>query len=264
MLGLLNRKDKDPRHLAHFVNHWIDRNQLDQADRWLAELKKADPRGLQALELEARLLDVRKRRPSSWRCSRPAAAKSPTRSASSPTSSVVTGSPRRPRRPTRRSSPATPSNPNVSSPWPSSWPARTGVPEAMEILRKAWTTCRPEQVAAAALHALRRPVGGRGREAPGGSLAGRGRPPKRPDSVELQIQARGSSGCGRAVTTRPPQLFRRLVAESPDDVQALNSLAWLLALRDPAKSQEALRLINHAIDVDGGRPVPDRYRGPSS
>ena len=35
------------------------------------------------------------------------------------------------------------------------------VAEAMEILKKAWSTCRPEQVAAAALLALRRPVGGR-------------------------------------------------------------------------------------------------------
>src|SRR5262249_47219840 len=32
-------------------------------DRWLAELKQADPKGLPALELEARLLDLRKRRP---------------------------------------------------------------------------------------------------------------------------------------------------------------------------------------------------------
>ena len=63
MLRLLDLKARNPRHLAHFVNHWIGRNQLDQADRWLAELKKADPRGLPALELEARLLDLRKRRP---------------------------------------------------------------------------------------------------------------------------------------------------------------------------------------------------------
>ncbi len=62
MLGLLNRKDRNPRHLAHFVNHCIDRNQLDQADRWLAELKQADPQGLPALELEARLLNLRNRR----------------------------------------------------------------------------------------------------------------------------------------------------------------------------------------------------------
>ncbi len=63
MLKLLNLKVRNPRHLAHFINYWIGRNQLDQAERWLAELKKAEPQGLPALELEARLLDLRKRKP---------------------------------------------------------------------------------------------------------------------------------------------------------------------------------------------------------
>ncbi len=45
MFRLLNLKVRSPQHLAHFVNYWIDRNQLDQADRWLAELKKAEPQG---------------------------------------------------------------------------------------------------------------------------------------------------------------------------------------------------------------------------
>ena len=63
MVKLLNLKVRNPQHLAHFVNYWIGRDQLDQADRWLAELKKADPQGVAALELEARLLDMRKRKP---------------------------------------------------------------------------------------------------------------------------------------------------------------------------------------------------------
>src|SRR5262249_46615832 len=63
MLNFLGRRIRDPQHLAHFVDYWIGCNQLDQADRWLAELKKADPEGMGTLELEARLLDLRKRRP---------------------------------------------------------------------------------------------------------------------------------------------------------------------------------------------------------
>ena len=63
MVKLLNLKVRNPQHLAHFVNYWIGRDQLDQADRWLAELKKAEPQGVAALELEARLLDLRKRKP---------------------------------------------------------------------------------------------------------------------------------------------------------------------------------------------------------
>src|SRR5271165_2508952 len=63
MVKLLKLKARNPQHLAHFVNYWIGRDQLDQADRWLAELKKAELQGVAALELEARLLDLRKRKP---------------------------------------------------------------------------------------------------------------------------------------------------------------------------------------------------------
>ena len=41
MLKILDVKARNAQHLAHFVNYWIGRNQLDHADRWLAELKKA-------------------------------------------------------------------------------------------------------------------------------------------------------------------------------------------------------------------------------
>ena len=86
MLKLLELKARNPQHLAHFVNYWIGRNQLDQADRWLAQLKKVEPQGIAALDLEAKLLDLRKRKPELLRFWRPEAAKSPTRSAPSPTS----------------------------------------------------------------------------------------------------------------------------------------------------------------------------------
>src|SRR5262249_55303551 len=63
MRKLLSLRARTPQHLAHFVNYWIGRNQLDQADRWLAELKQAEPRALPALELSARLFDLQNRKP---------------------------------------------------------------------------------------------------------------------------------------------------------------------------------------------------------
>ena len=62
MQKLLDVRPANARHLAHFIDFWIGRNQLDQADRWLAELKKTEPNGLIALEREARLLDLRGRK----------------------------------------------------------------------------------------------------------------------------------------------------------------------------------------------------------
>jgi tetratricopeptide (TPR) repeat protein len=50
-------------------------------------------------------------------------------------------------------------------------------------------------------------------------------------------------------------LFRGLLAGDPDMTDALNNLAWLLALRDQGKAQEALERIDHAIEVAG--PSPD-------
>jgi len=41
------------------------------------------------------------------------------------------------------------------------------------------------------------------------------------------------------------------LVSNPNNVDALNNLAWLLALRDQNKAPEALELIKHAIDVQG-------------
>jgi cellulose synthase operon protein C len=49
-------------------------------------------------------------------------------------------------------------------------------------------------------------------------------------------------------------LFRGLLANDADDVDALNNLAWLLALRDQSKIVEALALIDRAIRVQGPAP----------
>ena len=48
--------------------------------------------------------------------------------------------------------------------------------------------------------------------------------------------------------------FRQVLASNPDDVGVLNNLAWALALNEEPHTEEALRLINHAIDVQGSHP----------
>jgi predicted Zn-dependent protease len=46
-------------------------------------------------------------------------------------------------------------------------------------------------------------------------------------------------------------LLRGLLARHPECLDALNNLAWLLALRDQQKAHEAGKLIDHAIDLAG-------------
>ena len=172
MLKLLNLKTRSPQHLAHFVNYWIGRNQLDQADRWLAELKKAEPQGVAALELEARLLDLRKLRPQLLALVEARGREVPdqigfvadllnrygfAKEAEEAYKAFIARDPKQPERALVLAQ----------------FLARQDrVAEAMAILKKAWTSCRPELVAAAALPLYRCPLGGRDSETPGGSLGG--------------------------------------------------------------------------------------------
>jgi Tfp pilus assembly protein PilF len=50
-------------------------------------------------------------------------------------------------------------------------------------------------------------------------------------------------------------LFRRTLASDSENPQALNDLAWMLTQREPSKHQEALELINRAIEVAGENPA---------
>ena len=250
MLKLLNLKVRSPRHLAHFVNYWIDRNQLDQADRWLAELKKVEPQGLAALELEARLLDLRKRKPELLALLEARGREVPdqigpvadlfnrygfVKEAEAAYKAFVARDPRQPERVLALAQ----------------FLARQDrVAEAMEILKKAWSTCRPEQVAAAALVTLRCPFGGRDAE-DDRSKPGWPRPSGSGPTQSALRQTWGLFGSSRAGSTRRRPISPGAPASSPDYSEALNGLAWLLALRDPSKAEEALGLINKAIDAYG-------------
>ncbi|MGD0044936.1 MAG: hypothetical protein ABSE84_31815, partial [Isosphaeraceae bacterium] len=151
MVKLLNLKVRNPHHLAHFVNYWIGRDQLDQAGRWLAELKKAEPQGVTALELEARLLDLRKRKPQLLAILEARGREVPdqiglvadllnrygfVKEAETAYKAFIASDPKQPERVLALAQ----------------FLARQDrVAEAIESLKKAWSTCRPEQVAAASL-----------------------------------------------------------------------------------------------------------------
>ena len=176
MLKLLDLKARNPQHLAHFVNYWIGRNQLDQADRWLAELKKAEPQGLAALELEARLLDLRKRKPELLALLEARGREVPdqigpvadlfNRYGFAKEAEAGLQGVHRPRTQATRAGPR---------PGPVPGPPGSGRRGDGDLV-KAWTTCRPEQVAAAALSLYDAPSAERAAETTGGSLGGRGRP----------------------------------------------------------------------------------------
>jgi tetratricopeptide (TPR) repeat protein len=252
MLGLLNRKDRDPRHLAHFVKHWIDRNQLDQADRWLAELKQADLRSLLALELEARVLDLRKRRPELLALLQARGRDVPDQLGAVADLLSRHGFATKAESAYRTFAARDAGQPERSLALAQFLARQDRVPEAMEILKKACSICRPEQVASAALRVFNAPsaddVQRRQVEA---WVAEAVR--KRPDATLLACKL-GMIWIYRGRYNEAEGLLRRLLADQPDNADALNSLAWLLALRNARTAQEAVGLINRAIELQGETP----------
>ena len=121
--------------------------------------------------------------------------------------------------------------------------------EAVEILSRAWKTCPAERVAVAALSLYDAPsVTEAERREVETWLAAASQ--KRPDLVVLSEKL-GLLWLRRGRVDEAEALYRRVLGSNPDDPEALNSLAWLLALRDPGKPQEALECIDHAIEVRG-------------
>jgi Flp pilus assembly protein TadD len=49
-------------------------------------------------------------------------------------------------------------------------------------------------------------------------------------------------------------VLRRLLSRNPANSEALNNLAWLLALRDRTKAAEAIALVDRAVAVSGENP----------
>jgi len=249
MRKLLNLKVRDPRHLAHFISYWIGRNQLDQADRWLSELKKTEPLGLAALEAEARLLDLRKRKPELLALIEAHKQQVPDqigpvadlfyrygffKEAEAAYKELIARNPRQPEGPLALAV----------------FLARQDrVSEAIEILKKAWSTCPPERVAAVALVLYDAPsVSEEQRRQVEAWCVEASR--RKPDAVGLSVKL-GLIWIRQGRFDEADAIFRRILSSDPDHVEALNNLAWLLALRDPSKAQEALGLIDHAIVLQG-------------
>ena len=245
--------------LAHFVNYWIGRNQLEQADRWLAELTKAEPKGVAALELEARVLDLRKRKPELLALLEARAREVPDqiefvadvlnrygflKEAEAAYKAFIACDHNQPERVLALAN----------------FLARQDrVTEAMAILNDAWSTCRPEQFAYAALllfHAAS--IGEADKRQIEAWVAAVVR--KRSDAIGLATSL-GAIWIFQGRFDEAESLYRRVLHRNPENSDALNGLAWLLALRDRNDTKEALALIDHAISAQGSMPSLVDTRG---
>jgi tetratricopeptide (TPR) repeat protein len=126
------------------------------------------------------------------------------------------------------------------------------VPEAMDILKKAGATCGPEQVAIAALP-LCDSLSATQADKQQVEAWLRAAVEKRPDSALIAFKL-GAMWIREGRFDEVESSCRRVLASNPENVGALNALAWLLALRDQGKAGEAIGLIDPAVEVQGEVP----------
>ena len=263
---LTGGKSRNPQHLALYIGHLIDQNHLEQAARWLIELKQVEPRGLAALEMEALLLKARnhERLIASGKAPGPGTPALPevrdlliagerqSPDLIGPIAVLLArhGFPaeaesaykdyiaRDPKRPERTLALAT---------FLAGQKGRAA--DALKVLAAAWETCPRDQVAAAALSLYDAPsVTEDQRKQVEAWLTEASR--KQPDLVALANKL-GAIWIRQGKVDEAEAKYRQILGSNPDDPEAKNNLAWLLALRDSAKVDEAERLIGEAIGLLG-------------
>ncbi len=250
MEKLLGSAVKNPRQLVHFVNFLLDRGQLEQAERRLAELRLITPGSLSLLELEARLLDLRKHKPELLALLLKHGREHPGEIASVAGLLERFGFTGEAEAACKAFMVRNPNEPERVLVLAAFLARQDRTKEAVALLEEAWKTCRPESVALTALAVYVAP------------------------SADLSLKHRVEAWVAQAIEKNPaaagqlrPKLaaiycrhgrydeaeaiFRQILVSDPENVETLNNLAWELALREPGEPREALELIDRAIEKRG-------------
>ncbi|AGA26775.1 tetratricopeptide repeat protein [Singulisphaera acidiphila] len=251
MLGLLSTDGENTLYLAAFTRSLIRQGQTDEAQTWLDRLEKALPEHPQTIELKARLLAARDHGTDAAtllkdyvknkdaylpifaalleELGQPDAAEAMYRDAVKRSKQPETGL------------------------LLAEYLGRRGqLPEALDLIDRAWTACNPEAVGRSSLRIVYaakaddeqiRRIGARIEAAV----------EKNPDSIMLLFDLANLSSF-QGNYREAEALYRRIHERSKGNDGPLNNLAWLLAAAEN-KGAEALTVIGQAIALAG--PTPD-------
>jgi cellulose synthase operon protein C len=250
MEKILGAAVKNPQHLAHFIDFLIDRKELDQADKWLLELQSVAPRSLVLLERKARVLELRDRKSEVLELLLARGRQAPAEIGSVATLLERFGFVKEAEAAYNAFIDGSPKEPDRSLVMASFLARQSRTKDAVAIIEKARTTCRPEAIARIALALYNAPSAD--------------------DSLRRQVEAWVSEAIRKSPSTtlafRPrlatiylmqgryddaETLLRKALVNDPKPIDALNALAWLLSLRQTGESREALALIDRAIEKGG-------------
>ena len=244
-----------PEALSQFIAYLLDRNSLDEAAQHLALLKAADASGLSSLELEARLLDLRNRRPDLLALLKKAGKEFPDQIGRIGDLLARFGFPGEAEQAYKEFIAQRPDRPERGPGTARFYVSMGRISQALTILTLAWGTLRKAQAVPVALAAYLSPAANPSQKRQVRSL------------IETSYKEEPEPILGKSLTDmamadgHADELILRLrqfLAENPDDAGGLNNLAWVLALVDPPQTEEALKRIDHATEVHGSnRSISD-------
>ena len=251
VLSLLAEQPDEPAYLSFYIQILLAGKRLDEVEPFLKRYEKAQPRALGPLRLRTRLLHARGKAEQAVPLLRAFAAAKPDELRSVAELFDELGQPvaaeETYRRLIRRKE-----RPQDVLLLATFLGRQRRVAEGLELCGAAWKTCPPDAVATASVTVL---VAGqasadRCRQVAAKLEEVRGTLPQNTDILRALAMVRRLEG-------RIPEsieVYHELVRRDPKDAQALNNLAWLVAM-GAGKGEEGLALIQNAIAVAGPRPA---------
>ena len=252
MLKLLKLKTRSPQHLAHFVNYWIGHNQLDQADRWLGELKRPSPRAWRPWSLRPRCSISESASPSCSGLLQAREQQSPDQIGLVADLLNRYGFAKEAEAGYKASVAQDPMQPERILALAHFLASQGKTSEALKFLSQVCSTCPAEGFAASALSLWDATLlDEKQRHQIEALLVDACK--KRPDELVLST-AVASLRTKQGRFDEAEAMYRHMLASNPMEAATLNNLSWLIALRDPKNCREALELVNRAIDIRGHHP----------
>jgi tetratricopeptide (TPR) repeat protein len=250
LLSALASQEENPLYLAFYIRNLLARGQLDEAQLWLGNLETLQPQNPKTVELNARLLAARGKGNEAA-----ALVKAYTRDKDNllgPCASLLVelGQPVAAEE-LYRDDIARSQRPEATLALAEFLAPRDRLPEALDLLDKAWQTCDPEKVGEASVDVL---LSGKANDEQTQRVATRlgEATRKNPDSLPLLLHLanfRNYQGRYQDAET----LYRRISEQDKSNDGPLNNLARLLAVFE-RKGAEALAVIGRAIARVGPRP----------
>ena len=252
LLRLVGSPDGDkPRYIAAYVRNLLRHADPRSAEPWLAELEKREPGMLRTIELKARWLQARGKDKEAADLLKTFARDHRDRGTTLIAALLEeTGQAQAAEDLFRKAAQetATPENTLALAGYLG---RQNRLKEALDLCQRAWQKLPPEQVAVVSVSVLRNPSASKeDYDRVEGWLKAAIKSHPRQTALEADLASlwvlRGRYADAKAH-------YREVLERNPQDILAMNNLAWLLVLGDRDHA-EALRLVNQAIHLAG--PLP--------